>query len=232
MTDSGWDSPGSGQASPQQGYGQQGGYQQQQQQGYGQPPAYGQQPGYGQQAGYQQPGGYGQPGYQQQPGYQAPGSSVQPYQQPGYQSGGYSGGPGRPALYTDPASGLSIPQGTQLASPGIRIGAYFLGILLAVVTLGIGYIIWACVSWGGGQSPVQQVLGLRCWKPQEQANATWGAMFVRGLIWLIGSWISIVNIVSFILMLANKDRRTLHDMAAGIVVLHDPDKVLAPVPQQ
>ncbi|HUN34182.1 MAG TPA: RDD family protein [Trebonia sp.] len=224
MTDSGWDSQGSGQSSPQQGYGQPGGYQQQ--------PGYGQQPGY-QQPGYQQPGAYGQPGYQQ-PGYQAQASAgaVQPYQQPGYQSGGYQGGTAGPALYTDPASGLSIPQGTELASPGIRIGAYFLGALLAVVTLGIGYIIWGLISWGGGQSPVQQVLGLRCWKPQEQANANWGAMFVRGLIWLIGSWIGIINIVSFILMLANKDRRTLHDMAAGIVVLRDPNKVLAPVQAQ
>ena len=221
MTDSGWDSQGSGQSGPQQGYGQQGGYQQggyqQQQQ---------QQPGY-----QQQPGAYGQPGYQQ-PGYPAPAGAVQPYQQPGYQSGGYPGGPARPALYTDPASGLTIPQGTELASPGIRIGAWFLGILLSIVTLGIGYIIWALISWGGGQSPVQQVLGLRCWKPQEQANATWGSMFVRGLIWLVGSWIPLVNLVSFILMLANKDRRTLHDMAAGIVVLHDPNKVLAPVQAQ
>jgi uncharacterized RDD family membrane protein YckC len=227
MTDSGWEPQGYGQPSPQQGYGQQPG--QPQQQAYGQPAP---QQGYGQPGSYeQQQAGYGQqPGYPQ-PGYQAPGA-IQPYQQPGYQSGGYPGGAARPGLYTDPASGLNLPQGTELASPGIRIGAWFLGILLSIVTLGIGYVIWALISWGGGQSPVQQVLGLRCWKPQEQANATWGTMFVRGLIWLVGSWIPIINLVSFILMLANKDRRTLHDMAAGIVVLHDPNKVLAPVQAQ
>jgi uncharacterized RDD family membrane protein YckC len=226
MSDSGWESQGYGQSGPQQGYGQQ-----DQPQGYGQQGGYQQQqPGYGQQPGYQQPGGYGQPGYQQ-PGYQAPGA-IQPYQQPGYQSGGYPGGAARPGLYTDPASGLAIPQGTELASAGIRIGAWFLSLLLWIVTLGIGYIIWALISFGNGQSPVQQVLGLRCWKPQEQTNATWGSMFVRALIWFLGSWISIVNIVSFILMLANKDHRTLHDMAAGIVVLRDPNKVLEPAQAQ
>src|SRR5215475_9943539 len=31
-----------------------------------------------------------------------------------------------PGLYFDPASGLNLPQGTQLASAGRRIGAFFL----------------------------------------------------------------------------------------------------------
>jgi hypothetical protein len=43
-----------------------------------------------------------------------------------------------PGLYFDPVSGLNLPQGTQLASAGRRIGAFFLAIPLAIVTLGIG----------------------------------------------------------------------------------------------
>jgi uncharacterized RDD family membrane protein YckC len=198
---------------------------------YGQPnpqPGY-QQPGAYQQPGYQQPsGGYQQPGYPQpgaygqQPGYQAPGA-IQPYQQPD----GYPGG-AQPGLYLDQLSGLQLPQGTELATPGIRIGAYFLGALLCSVTLGIGYIIWAMFTWSNGQSPVQQVLGLRCWKPQQQTTATWGTMFLRGLIFALGGWIPLVNLISFVIFLTSKERRALHDSAAGIVVLRDPDKVLAP----
>ena len=41
-----------------------------------------------------------------------------------------------------PAFRPDAAAGTQLASPGRRIGAFFLTIPLAIVTLFIGYIIW------------------------------------------------------------------------------------------
>jgi uncharacterized RDD family membrane protein YckC len=37
----------------------------------------------------------------------------------------------------------------------------------------------------------------------------------------------ITSLVSFILMLTRPDRRCLHDLIAGTVVLYDPNKVLA-----
>ena len=46
-----------------------------------------------------------------------------------------------PGMYFDQASGLNLPMGVELASIGRRIGAYFLSIPLAIVTLGIGYAI-------------------------------------------------------------------------------------------
>jgi uncharacterized RDD family membrane protein YckC len=212
MTDSGWESQGYG----QQGYGQQPGYPQQ---------GYGQQPGY--QDPYQQPGypqqGYPQPGYPQQ-GYPAPGGALQPYQQTGYQQ------VPQPALYLDPVTGLTIPVGTEVASVGIRVGAFFLSMLfwiLAALTLEIAYLIWGAITWSNGQTPTQSVLGLRCWKLQEQQTASWGVMLLRGLgQWVIDS-IAFGGLVSFIMMLVNKDRRTLYDYLSGVVVLRDPNKVLA-----
>jgi uncharacterized RDD family membrane protein YckC len=202
MTDSGWEPQGY----PQQGYGQQPGYPQP----YPQP-------------GYPQPG-YQQPGYQQQ-GYPAPGGALQPYQQPGYQQ------MPQPALYLDPVTGLTIPVGTEVASVGIRVGAFFLSALfwlLAALTLEIAYIIWGAITWSNGQTPTQSVLGLRCWKLQEQQTASWGVMLLRGLgQWVIDS-IALGGLVSFVMMLVNKDRRTLYDHLSGVVVLRDPNKVLAP----
>jgi uncharacterized RDD family membrane protein YckC len=206
MTDSGWDSQGYGQPSPQPGY---------QQPGYQQPGAY-QQPGYQQPGAYQQPG-YQQPGAYQQPGYQAPGA-LSPYQQ-----GAAPGG-----LYLDPVTGLTIPQGTEVASPGLRVGAFFLSGILGLVTLGIGYFIWGIISWSGGQTPTQQVLGIRCWKVDEGRVASWGQMFVWGLCRAIIDEIAFGGLVSFVMMLANKDKRTLYDRISGIVLLRDPNKVLAP----
>ena len=43
---------------------------------------------------------------------------------------------------------------------------------------------------------------------------------IDGILWVI------TELVSFIFMLSRPDRRTLHDLIAGTVVLHDPDNVL------
>lgn len=215
-------------APPPEGYGQP---------GYDQRPGhdqgYDQQPGYGQQPGNAQPGygqqGYGQPGYaQQQPGYTPP---PQGYVPPA--PGAYVAVPSAMAaipsgMYLDQESGLALPNGTVLASSGRRIGAFFLAIPLSIITLGIGYLIWGLIVWGNGQTPALQVLGMRCWRPEDGRVATFWWMALRevvgrlidGILWVI------TELVSFIFMLSRPDRRTLHDLIAGTVVLHDPDNVL------
>ena len=143
------------------------------------------------------------------------------------QQGGMAAPP--PGFYVDPTSGLPLPDGTELASAGRRIGAYFLAIPLAIVTLGIGYLIWGLIAWGQGQTPTQQVLGMRCWRPEEQRVASWGWMAMREVVGGIvdGILSFITEITSFVLMLTRPDRRALHDLVAGTVVLYDPNKVLA-----
>jgi len=133
-----------------------------------------------------------------------------------------------PGLYFDQLSGLNLPQGTQLASVGRRIGAFFLAIPLAIVTLGIGYLIWGLIVWGNGQTPALQVLGMRCWRPETGRVANWGWMALREIVGRIAENILsvITEIVSLVLFLSTKERRSLHDLVAGTVVLHDPDKVL------
>jgi uncharacterized RDD family membrane protein YckC len=131
-------------------------------------------------------------------------------------------------MYTDPVSGLTLPAGVQLASSGRRIGAFFLSIPLAIVTLGIGYAIWGLIVWGRGQTPALQVLGMRCWRPETGRVAGWGWMLLRETIGrIVENILSIITeILSLILMLSTRDRKTLHDMVAGTVVVYDPDKVL------
>jgi uncharacterized RDD family membrane protein YckC len=183
----------------QQQYGDQGQYGQQQGQ-------YGQQQGqYGQQQGQY---GYGQP---QQYGSAYP----EPYSAP-------------PGMYPDPISGLLLPNGTELAGVGRRIGAYFLSILLFIVTLGIGYVIWGLILWPRGQTPTFQVLKMRCFRPETNQVASFGWMALREIIGrLVDGILGIfTGIASFVLMLVTRERRALHDMIAGTVVLYDPNKVL------
>jgi hypothetical protein len=131
-------------------------------------------------------------------------------------------------MYYDPNTELTLPDGVQLASVGRRIGAYFLSLLLAVVTLGIGYLVWGLIAWGKGRGPAFQVLGLRCWKPAEGRVATWGTMALRDIVGGIAQGILsfITAIVSFVLFLTGKQHKSLLDLVGSTVVVYDPNKVL------
>ncbi|MDE3085491.1 MAG: RDD family protein [Acidobacteriota bacterium] len=137
-------------------------------------------------------------------------------------------GPVPPGMYYDQTGELMLPNGVQLAGAGRRIGAWFLSIALFVVTLGIGYIVWGLVVWARGQTPALSVLGMRCWRPADNAVPGWGYMALREIVGrFVENIIFIIAIVSFVLMLATPKRQCLHDMIAGTVVVHDPNKVLA-----
>jgi uncharacterized RDD family membrane protein YckC len=131
--------------------------------------------------------------------------------------------------YLDPASGVLLPQGIELASVGRRIGAYFLAIPLLIVTLFIGYLIWGLIVWGNGQTPALQVLGMRCWRPEEARVPGFWWMALREIVGGIAESIFgiFTEAASFILMVVRRDRRSLHDLIAGTVVVYDPNKTLA-----
>jgi len=131
-------------------------------------------------------------------------------------------------FHFDQASGLVLPDGVELASHGRRIGAYFLAIPLMLVTLVIGYLIWGLIAWGKGTSPALQVLGMKVYRPDQRQTATFGPMALRNIVGGIAQGIlSVITLlVSFILFLTRPDRRSLPDLIASTVVVHDPNKVL------
>lgn len=134
--------------------------------------------------------------------------------------------PPPPAYAT--ATSVALPPGVELASHGRRIGAYFLSIPLAIVTLGIGYVIWGLIVWGKGTSPALQVLGMRVYKQHDQRVATFGTMALRNLVGGIVQGILgvITQLISFVLFLSDDRRRTIPDRIASTLVVHDPHKVL------
>lgn len=179
------------------------------------PPGYGAQPGYG----APPPQGYGAPqgGYQPMP---PPG-----YQQPGQPPAGYG--------YMDRATQVPgmppLPPGTELASAGKRIGTALLEIVLAIITLVIGYLIWTLIVWGRGQTPGKQLTGMRIYHVGNQRAASWGQMFVRQFLGgIVNSIFYIGLIVSVVFLFTDPLRRTVPDRIAGTIELNDPDKVLAP----
>jgi uncharacterized RDD family membrane protein YckC len=166
-------------------------------------------------------------GYDQTP--PSPGFTPAPPVPAGYGYGQHPVAAVPQGMYFDPLSDLVLPDGTQLASVGRRIGAYFLAIPLAIVTLGIGYIVWGLIVWGNGQTPALQVLGMRCWRPETNRVPGFWYMALREIAGrIIDGILSIITLTtSFVLFVSGKQHKALHDWIAGTVVLYDPNKVLA-----
>jgi uncharacterized RDD family membrane protein YckC len=146
-----------------------------------------------------------------------------------YGYGQYGDQPVPPGMYLDQQSALMLPQGTQLATPARRIGAFFLAIPLIIVTLVIGYIIWGLIVWTNGQTPALQLLGMRCFRPETNRVASFWWMALREIIGrFVESILGIITeLISLIFMITRRDHKAIHDLVAGTVVLYDPDKVLA-----
>jgi uncharacterized RDD family membrane protein YckC len=126
-------------------------------------------------------------------------------------------------MYFDPASELFLPQGVRLASRGQVARAWFLGLLLFSVTLGIGYIAWSLFAWRRGQTPAQRILSLRCWLPESRRVAGRKQTAERQIT---GFFLNGQLLSGFFIWLTSKNLRSVGDFFASTVILHDPDEVL------
>lgn len=134
-----------------------------------------------------------------------------------------SWGAGRSCQFCSQVEGL--PVGVRLSTPAKRFGAMLLEILLAIVTLGIGYLIWSLIVYKNGQTPAKQIMGMRIVSLEDGAHSSWGRTFLREII--IKSIIGFVigwTIVPYLWLLWDKDRQQLWDKMAGTVVVDDPNK--------
>ena len=56
------------------------------------------------------------------------------------------------------SDGQVLPAGVNAVSPWMRLACYLVEGLLATITLGIGWLIWAAMTAGSGQTPAKRVL--------------------------------------------------------------------------
>jgi uncharacterized RDD family membrane protein YckC len=115
-------------------------------------------------------------------------------------------------------------QGFKSVTPcdnGVRFGAWALDFLLAVVTCGIGWLIWAIVLWNQGTSPAKKMLGLVVVDLSTGQPANMGKMAMRELVgkWLLGSIsFGVTTLVGGIMILASDKRQGIWDQIAGTTV--------------
>ncbi len=102
------------------------------------------------------------------------------------------------------------------------------------VTLAIGWIIWTLIVMKDGQTPAKQILKMRAVKLSTHLKATWGTTALRELVRILVAYIAgwtVIGLVLYFWLLWNKDYQQLWDIAAGTVVVDDPDNIVLMGPE-
>lgn len=130
---------------------------------------------------------------------------------------------------TPPTPTAPLPQrsvlGEPLATPAVRLGAFALETVLAVVTLGIGWLIWSLVIWSKGTTPGHSIVRLYIVDAKSGRTATWGHMALREIVikGIVGGFASAFTLyIYFIvdsLFVVRDDRKTVHDMISSTQVV-------------
>jgi predicted RNA-binding Zn-ribbon protein involved in translation (DUF1610 family) len=122
-----------------------------------------------------------------------------------------------------------LPVGIKMSSVGKRLGSYLLEGLLVLVTLFIGWLIWALIIAGRGQSPAKQVLGMRIVHMQTGSHSGWGRTFLRDFIVKpVITFISAFLIyIPLFWLVWDKNNQELWDKVMDTIVIDDPQKLMA-----
>ena len=113
----------------------------------------------------------------------------------------------------------------NLATPMARLGAHILEIVLAVATLGIGWLIWSFVVWGKGTTPAHQILKQYVIDEKTGKPFTWGKMCLREIVvkGLLGGLLSAITFGIFYvvdsLCVVRAGRQTIHDQICTSMVI-------------
>jgi uncharacterized RDD family membrane protein YckC len=83
----------------------------------------------------------------------------------------------------------------ELASPRHRLAGLLIDGGLAIVTFGIGWLIWTFIILGSGQTPGKKIVKLRVYNQSTGEPVRWGHMFIRtfGLNFVFGIAAQIVG---------------------------------------
>jgi uncharacterized RDD family membrane protein YckC len=112
----------------------------------------------------------------------------------------------------------------MLAGPGRRLGGALLSILLILVTLIVGYLVWAIIAWTKSTTPAKQLLGMRVIDSRSGVPATFGQMVMRQVVWAIvlavgsSATFGILGIVDAFMVFSSSRQRLLDRMSSTLVI--------------
>ncbi|MGF7233759.1 MAG: RDD family protein [Frankia sp.] len=124
-------------------------------------------------------------------------------------------------------AGLAV--GVHVSSRIRRLGESVLGVVLFVLTLGIGYLGWSLIVWRDGTTPAKKLLHMTVISTETRQPASWECMAIRegvakfllcGVV--IGSLLPAVGFAFCALPIFGTTRQTLWDRIATTLVVDDP----------
>jgi uncharacterized RDD family membrane protein YckC len=129
-----------------------------------------------------------------------------------------------------PAPAMVAPTGAPLASVGKRFGGFLLDVLLAIVTLGIGWLVWLFVIMGRGQTPAKQLLHMRVVREDNGLCPSYGKMLVREFParWIVGILAPFTLYIIYLWPVWDDKNQELWDKMVNTVVVDDPEDQLDP----
>ncbi|MFM8601180.1 MAG: RDD family protein [Actinomycetota bacterium] len=125
------------------------------------------------------------------------------------------------------SGGSSSPGASPAVAPvsvGTRVAASLLDVLLMIVTLGIGWIIWAVVLLKQSTSPAKKMMGLVIVDVNTGAPATMTQMVLREIVgkWVLGSVTGVVTLASFVMLFVTPNRQAVWDYIGTSTVVRRP----------
>jgi uncharacterized RDD family membrane protein YckC len=95
-----------------------------------------------------------------------------------------------------------------LAGPWARLGSALLEGLLFLVTLGIGWLVWAATTAGAGQTPAKRLLGHRVIDADTRRPVGLGTMlWIRGVVGGLVALVAIPATIGVLLFMPFWDAR-------------------------
>lgn len=89
--------------------------------------------------------------------------------------------------------------GLPFATPLNRFGAAILESVLAILTLGIGWLIWWLILLGQGLTPARQILGLRIVDAKTMQPVSSSQVLLRGFVVYFLAFSALATGLSFVL---------------------------------
>lgn len=131
--------------------------------------------------------------------------------------------PSAPVIHRVAEDHPGRPTSTSAVSPWARLGAHLLEALLCLVTFGIGWLIWAAMIAGNGQTPAKRLLGLQVVAADTLRPIGMGRMFwVRGFVAGLVASFAIPLTIGVLLFMPFWDRnnQNLWDKVSNTYVVH------------
>lgn len=135
-----------------------------------------------------------------------------------------------PRPYPSSSASTPLEETFRYASFQHRLGGYCLDVVLAALTLGIGWLIWSMVVWGQGHTPAKKILKMRTLDASTGRTASWGHMGVREFlvpmtvliaIFVTGGIAGLVWVILEIVFYFTKNSRTLRDYWVKTAIVNE-----------